>query len=348
MPSVERVVVVDEPEVAHPAVDPEQVERRRADEVDGRLVRAEEVAGSPGCPPAARDDRACGARATAPSVRPRRRASGCARGARRPVGVVGLAARTRRATMISTTSGDQPGCYLDSAAPVPDEQAPSPAPSGPRTEGTPVPPPRARPPRRARNTPRGCRPTLPNTRASVVPVVATSAGGAPACRANEPRERRHERMVVGELVAIGSRSRCSDLGRRPAGRRSPRRTDRFDPRLCSSSNGHVRVHRDPVAGDALTRHRRGPVAAADRADVEIDRVGEQVVGRRRGGVQLGLEDRGAHRSPRGSSRSRSSRCRPSAACPGTPVIRTLNQSTPTCEVVIAAPNGSAMTAASAV
>ncbi len=40
--------------------------------------------------------------------------------------------------------------------------------------------------------------------------------------------------------------------------------------------------------------------------------------------------------------------RPSAAWPGTPVIRTLNQSTPTWEVVMAAPNGSATTAASAV
>ena len=42
--AVERVVVVHEPEVAHPPVDPEQVERRRAHEVDGRLVRPEEVA----------------------------------------------------------------------------------------------------------------------------------------------------------------------------------------------------------------------------------------------------------------------------------------------------------------
>ena len=44
VPPVEGVVVVDELEVAHPAVDAQQVERRRAHEVDGRLVRAEEVA----------------------------------------------------------------------------------------------------------------------------------------------------------------------------------------------------------------------------------------------------------------------------------------------------------------
>ena len=44
MGSVERVVVVQELEVAHPPVDPEQVERRRRDEVDGLLVRPEEAA----------------------------------------------------------------------------------------------------------------------------------------------------------------------------------------------------------------------------------------------------------------------------------------------------------------
>src|SRR5207342_1849518 len=44
MEPVEGVVVVDELEVAHPAVDAEQVERRGRDEVDRPLVRAEEAA----------------------------------------------------------------------------------------------------------------------------------------------------------------------------------------------------------------------------------------------------------------------------------------------------------------
>jgi hypothetical protein len=44
MEPVERVVVVDELEVANPAVDAEQVERRGRDEVDRPLVRAEEAA----------------------------------------------------------------------------------------------------------------------------------------------------------------------------------------------------------------------------------------------------------------------------------------------------------------
>jgi hypothetical protein len=44
MPAVERVVVVDELEGADPPIDPKQVERGRAHEVDGRLGRAEEVA----------------------------------------------------------------------------------------------------------------------------------------------------------------------------------------------------------------------------------------------------------------------------------------------------------------
>ena len=42
--AVERVVVVHEPEVPHPPVDPQQVECGRAHEVDGRRVRPEEVA----------------------------------------------------------------------------------------------------------------------------------------------------------------------------------------------------------------------------------------------------------------------------------------------------------------
>ena len=41
--AVERVEVGDVVEVAHPAVDPEQVERGRRDEVDRRLVGAEEL-----------------------------------------------------------------------------------------------------------------------------------------------------------------------------------------------------------------------------------------------------------------------------------------------------------------
>ena len=44
MPAVERVVVVDELECADPPIDPKQVERGRAHEVDGRLGRSEEVA----------------------------------------------------------------------------------------------------------------------------------------------------------------------------------------------------------------------------------------------------------------------------------------------------------------
>jgi hypothetical protein len=44
MEPVERVVVVEELEVADPPVDPEQVERRRRDEVDRLLVRPEEAA----------------------------------------------------------------------------------------------------------------------------------------------------------------------------------------------------------------------------------------------------------------------------------------------------------------
>jgi hypothetical protein len=43
VPAVERVVVVDEPERPDPPVDPEQVERRGAHEVDRRLGRSEEV-----------------------------------------------------------------------------------------------------------------------------------------------------------------------------------------------------------------------------------------------------------------------------------------------------------------
>ncbi len=43
MEPVERVVIVDESEVAHPPIDAEQVERRGRDEVDRLLVRAEEA-----------------------------------------------------------------------------------------------------------------------------------------------------------------------------------------------------------------------------------------------------------------------------------------------------------------
>src|SRR5438093_13649336 len=43
MPAVERVEVVEESEVPDPPVDPEQVEGRRRDEIDRRLVRSEEV-----------------------------------------------------------------------------------------------------------------------------------------------------------------------------------------------------------------------------------------------------------------------------------------------------------------
>ena len=44
MPAVERVVVADVAEAAHPPVDAEQVERCRRDEVDRALVGAEELA----------------------------------------------------------------------------------------------------------------------------------------------------------------------------------------------------------------------------------------------------------------------------------------------------------------
>src|SRR5262249_31221039 len=44
MPAVKRVEVVDVAEAPNPAVDPEQIERRRRDEVDRRLVGAKEPA----------------------------------------------------------------------------------------------------------------------------------------------------------------------------------------------------------------------------------------------------------------------------------------------------------------
>ena len=44
MPAVERVEVVHEPEVADPAVDPQEVERGGAHEVDRDLVRTKELA----------------------------------------------------------------------------------------------------------------------------------------------------------------------------------------------------------------------------------------------------------------------------------------------------------------
>ena len=49
MPAVERVVVVDELEVAHPAIDPEQVERGRATRSRSASRSSGRTGGSPGC-----------------------------------------------------------------------------------------------------------------------------------------------------------------------------------------------------------------------------------------------------------------------------------------------------------
>ena len=109
---VERVVVVHEPEVANPAVDPEQVERGRRDEVDRRLVRAEEAA-----------DRRRRREAARASVY-HRRASTSARGAdARAASVARWVRDEQRATMTADEAPTSPADHPAEPAPVPDEQA---------------------------------------------------------------------------------------------------------------------------------------------------------------------------------------------------------------------------------
>ena len=101
--------------------------------------------------------------------------------------------------------------------------------------------------------------------------------------------------------------------------------------------------RHALAGDG-----RRPVAAADHADVEVDRVRIGGVERRLDVVELLPPAPAAPRSRGTTPRSRSRRRARRRRAPGSPATWTWNQSTPTCAFQIAPRVGSVRIAASAV
>ena len=129
--------------------------------------------------------------------------------------------------------------------------------------------------------------TLPKTAASVVPVVETSAGGSPVRLMN----------ASASVPTSGWSSAMSYPSEdRPAYRTSAEpgwsrvaSATTSSMRAFSARHLLARVQSDAVVRDADARHGRGPVAAADRADIQVDRMREQVERRRRGHVQLGLQ-----------------------------------------------------------
>ena len=256
--AVERVVVVEVPEVPHPAVHAEQVERRGRDEVDGRRVRAEEPADLRDAP-----ERGAGMRhAVLLLAVVRRSSTSIGRLSSQPVTPHQSRMNSASTCAVCTTDGR----YTRSSTPW------APSAYGPKqTLGMP--------------------PCSPNVRASVVPGGRDQGRRGLRLAGERRRQRRHQRLVGGDRVALAGEAVVGDL-RRVLGQVGVRvrrgRDGRLDP-LAQGVHGLAGVERQPEPGAALAGHGGRPVAALDHADVQVDRVRIGVVGRRAHLVQLRLE-----------------------------------------------------------
>ena len=116
-----------------------------------------------------------------------------------------------------------------------------------------------------------------NERASVVAVDAISAGRAPIAwsAASDSWPMSGESWL--ERVALAGEAVVDDAGVEPAGQpRGGARDRRLDAGL-QLVDARAREQREPAVEHALGGDRRGPVAAPDHPDVEVDRVLVDVV-----------------------------------------------------------------------